>query len=81
MPSQGSRTDKDTRITVVTVFAWPQSTHKYVCYAQHTADLISYAALIRVGYLERREGRDRELLPVDSLCVKEPLGLLFQPTC
>lgn len=65
----------DTKITHnlaqwCTVSARPQSAPKYVCYAQHTADLISSPALIRVGYLEGRECRERSFLQ-SRACVCE----------
>ena len=42
------------------------SAPKYVCNAPHTADLISYPALIRAGYLERRQRRERSFFQSEA---------------
>lgn len=80
VPSCGSHTRKDKQIARSstqwrTVSGWPRTAPKYSCYAQHTADLISYPASHWSGIPRERESRQRPekeaLSSAKRICVEE----------
>lgn len=77
-PSCGSHTRKDKQIARSsaqwrTVSGWPRTAPKYSCYAQHTADLISYPASHWSGIPREREREQTEARERSSFFSQETL--------